>query len=699
MDSGDENLDPWEEFEDDPRDDDVYDYMHSGAHSPNTVHEYEEQCFELDDREILANWDCPVETSLLRNYGVDPRDPTKRISQRMLTCQYAKHMSDLFRIEKKHAITPLRSERFERARAICFSTYRIAVYTCIVQEALDGVDLNVLSVRDEDIIRYETMKAFSTPEKEMSGAKVVEHYLLSRAHELGLRRSMDGEMLYRPYYNDKNQRTASFVVDCKVSEFLYREINMERNLAMFQRLPDNPSSVITYLQRCQESRLPTYDPDRSIHGFENGFYDIEHNRMRFYDDTLGDIGENISVQMHRGMHLEREWMKPPLQTADERYYCFPVDPSVFKDKDTQLPEGWVLRDERMYMPAGDEPPPPLHIPTPAWDKLMFGQEWDVNMAVWFMGMIGRLCFYVKQHDAWDVIFVMSGATKAGKSTSINVLPAIFFPDRSRIGVLSSNKEEKFGLQKLWDKDVIVCDEMEQKPSWNLGEIKSMAAGGFMSIAVKNGNPVFIRWRAHIVVGTNFTSPRWADPSGAIVRRFAPFHFPISYLNNEDTTLEQRMLDEGAAFFVKAIQCYHYLLRKYPKQAFSQIAPRQVMALREQMEREMSPFLRFLEDGEHVYIREDYYCPVDTLRREFLKYCKDEGVAYSADSDFKQDVKRILAKKGCSVEDKRRRLAYPRGSGGVRRAIFVYGIDVRDDSPPATEEEQHESDSYNCSHNP
>lgn len=47
--------------------------------------------------------------------------------------------------------------------------------------------------------------------------------------------------------------------------------------------------------------------------------------------------------------------------------------------------------------------------------------------------------------------------------------------------MSSNKEETFGLQTCYNKDAMFCDEMEKKPKWNLGELKSIATGGWMFV--------------------------------------------------------------------------------------------------------------------------------------------------------------------------------------------------------------------------
>jgi hypothetical protein len=84
------------------------------------------------------------------------------------------------------------------------------------------------------------------------------------------------------------------------------------------------------------------------------------------------------------------------------------------------------------------------------------------------------------------------------------------------------------LQTSYNKDVLICDEMERKPSWNLGEIKSMATGGWMSIPVKFGDPVFMRWRAPVIISSNYKVPEWGGGGNdvyALVRRFAPFPFP------------------------------------------------------------------------------------------------------------------------------------------------------------------------------
>jgi len=172
---------------------------------------------------------------------------------------------------------------------------------------------------------------------------------------------------------------------------------------------------------------------------------------------------------------------------------------------------------------GGAEPPPLHLQMPAMQQLLDFQDFTPEMQSIFFCMWGRTLLPVGTRDQFACIMLMSGETQSGKSTALEAFSEALLPNTDRIAILSSNKEDKFGLQTSFNKvrfdngkaanapltrratrqDVLICDEMERKPSWNLGEIKSMATGGWMSIAVKNSDPVFMRWRAPVVISSNY----------------------------------------------------------------------------------------------------------------------------------------------------------------------------------------------------
>lgn len=81
-----------------------------------------------------------------------------------------------------------------------------------------------------------------------------------------------------------------------------------------------------------------------------------------------------------------------------------------------------------------------------------------------LALIGRLLFNVNQKDKFGVILMLSGKTRSGKSTLLELIKLALFPNQSRVGVLGAMFEKEFGLAKIITADVGIMDECEKKVS-------------------------------------------------------------------------------------------------------------------------------------------------------------------------------------------------------------------------------------------
>ncbi len=267
----------------------------------------------------------------------------------------------------------------------------------------------------------------------------------------------------------------------------------------FERLTFNSSyrKATRYLESTEDSRFPFYEVSEFVHGFENCYVDTMECRAYFYADNPQGTSRLVSRHHHAGVRLEKSWFslrerrRACITDAAARTWTFPRKKHL--DGTTQdlvypFPKGCV---------DGGAEPPPLHLQMPAMQQLLDFQDFTPEMQSIFFCMWGRTLLPVGTRDQFACIMLMSGETQSGKSTALEAFSEALLPNTDRIAILSSNKEDKFGLQTSFNKvsfdngkaaeatltrcatrqDVLICDEMERKPSWNLGEIKSMATGG------------------------------------------------------------------------------------------------------------------------------------------------------------------------------------------------------------------------------
>ena len=136
-----------------------------------------------------------------------------------------------------------------------------------------------------------------------------------------------------------------------------------------------------------------------------------------------------------------------------------------------------------------------------------------------MAFIGRLLYHVKQKDNLRIVPIIVGDTGTGKSTLLNVIKAMFAPDK--VANILSTHEITFGLESKYEKDIILVHEVCESLSKKLGEdvFKQMACGEDISIPRKYQSAISIPWRVPIFLcGNEYISYR--DIGGSVSRRLA-----------------------------------------------------------------------------------------------------------------------------------------------------------------------------------
>ena len=114
------------------------------------------------------------------------------------------------------------------------------------------------------------------------------------------------------------------------------------------------SSIETYIENTPDIRMPFYEVNRDIHGFENGFVNVDTAEVFFYDDNP-DVVDYVAAHHHSGKYLKREWFEPQDIEYDIFDQCFKFEHVLHNGKK------WTLE---MPMMNGCDEPPPMHIPMP-----------------------------------------------------------------------------------------------------------------------------------------------------------------------------------------------------------------------------------------------------------------------------------------------------------------------------------------------
>jgi hypothetical protein len=583
-------------------------------------------------------------------------------------------------MEQRRLMTPERLKLLERVHVMMDSMIAVAKSLGVCQSARDGS-------MDRFLRNYTQLRLAETQfynDKKMRPAVRLVSNTLNEIRRRGMRRL--GGDLYVPIARGG----VSYMRFGTIEEFLWDFHNFMARPFDNAILQNGVGPIVRTLEHIKDPRIPPYVVDRHVRGFTNGFYNVKEDAVVFYEDSAARHFDHVASHYHgeiagrdaRGAagSLRRAWFKElPQKIREGDDYFWQFSDLYY------APATGVLCAETYIVYANgpdDDACPPYHIATPAMEQFMRTQRWGREKRAMFYIMLGRLLYDVSEIDDYQVVLLLSGESGAGKSTVVNFIQAAFYPDHDRIAVLSSNKEKKFGLQEHYNADLVVCDEMdpEAAKSWSAAEFKGQASGGWMSIARKNRGPAFLKWKAPMIISSNYSTPGWKDSTGAIARRILGFHCEHK-VTRDDPYFEKRLRDEGAAMLIKANKFFHWALRVYGRKNLTRHLPPEMKEFQAHIERQLAPFVAFINDGAlDINLRPDdpnVYCTKSALDAAFRAWCNDNSLHIKIDDSLFESVFRGA---GITVHP-RGRFVYPRtrataGANQSRvRAIQITGIDL------------------------
>jgi phage/plasmid-associated DNA primase len=218
------------------------------------------------------------------------------------------------------------------------------------------------------------------------------------------------------------------------------------------------------------------------------------------------------------------------------------------------------------------------------------QKQEIKEFIYFC--LGRL-FGIR--DKYDFTLYLMGEAGCGKSLVIDVMKQ-FFRD---IGAVSSNLEKVFGLASLYDKDLIVCDDLPKNFSNVLPQtiFQTWISGGELSIAFKGGSAKTVKWNAPLLFAGNY-NPDYVD-KGQISRRVMTFEFSkIVSDKKKDTGLLRKIskfeLDKLA---LKCIQTYNKYINdpSLMEKSIWSVCPEYFRENQEELKKDRNPLYAFLSE--------------------------------------------------------------------------------------------------------
>lgn len=282
--------------------------------------------------------------------------------------------------------------------------------------------------------------------------------------------------------------------------------------------------------------------------------------------------------------------------------------------------------------------------TPLVDKIL-DYQFTSDVRDFIYANLGRM-FGIR--DNFGVMLYLLGEAGTGKSVILNILCECF----NNVGSINSSYEGKYGLSYLYNKDIIICDDLPKdiQKIFPQQDFQTIVTGGKISTAVKNGDAIIIeKWSVPIIWSGNWL-PSYLD-KGQISRRLLVTNFEKNVLE-PDISLESRIKEEElSAFIYKCLIKYNQLLENARNKSIWKVCPEYFREQQEDLKMEKNPLYKFLKDNTR-------YCknntiPIEEIKTQFSQwlgapvYKLDNGTFSQVNEKYNIDTMMIC--KACQKE--------------------------------------------------
>jgi len=261
--------------------------------------------------------------------------------------------------------------------------------------------------------------------------------------------------------------------------------------------------------------------------------------------------------------------------------------------------------------------------TPLFDTV-FDFQFESEVKNFIYSCLGRL-FGIR--DDLGFMLYLLGESGTGKSVVLEVMSECF----NNIGAISNSFESKFGLSYLYDKDLIVCDDLPKDihTIFPQQDFQTIVTGGKISCAVKNGSAINVFWKTPLLFAGNWL-PSYLD-QGQISRRLLVANFEKN-VYKPDTTLKKRIIDiELPSIIYKCLTFYKDLLIK--SGGIWNICPEYFLDSQEELRMDKNPLFRFLTD--HTIFKRDNFISLIDIKEKFSEYMNGKKVSKLDNGTFGQ----------------------------------------------------------------
>ena len=379
---------------------------------------------------------------------------------------------------------------------------------------------------------------------------------------------------------------------CDIDDLVHKLVNRNQYFEQWLLLTSqqsNAKATTRYLALCDDYQFVDLKPNRLIRTFNNGVLVFDFGKEAFYPFRhVNSLPSNIVSCKYIPLDF------------DVRY--------------------WNMK--HWY-----------NIPTPVIQHIFDSQKLTPQVSAIIYGMLGRLLYPLGKHDNWQVILFLKGVANSGKSTIGKVVKMFF--DIAQVAVLSSNAEDKFGLEPLLNHLVWICFEVTKSWSISRCDFQSMVSGEDISAARKNKVAQQITWDIPGLLLGNEMGP-WLDAAGSIVRRLLVCKFQTT-ITEVDNDLDRKLFNELPMIIYKCQSAYVSMVQEYKKDGIWERVPRYFRKVQKDISINTNPIKAFLCESPFLVRSPNAMMPIYVFTTQFKEYAKGNQTRVNFTTDEYKSV--------------------------------------------------------------
>lgn len=368
------------------------------------------------------------------------------------------------------------------------------------------------------------------------------------------------------------------------------------------------------------------------------------NEILFDDERYHDSAQNhrnLVEWMKSYQHLSFPFIRRNRDLFGFRNGVLDIRTQTFIDKEVyESDQGTVVRKYFDIDFRGEEA-------TPLFDKLLNAQFSQHEGVADFLCMcIGRLLFEVGDLDDWQFMPYLMGVSNTGKSTIMSIVAAMFESDT--VGAIAKNFEEKFGLEGLYTKEIILIDDLPAsiKDTFDQTVFQSCITGGKVPVSRKNDKAgKVVDWKVPFMWGGNWYMD-YVD-QGQVTRRVAVFEFTEVTLRRDPQLRKKILSGELGSVIAKCLRMYHTQVAQNGDKVVWDFCPSYFRDRRDDQRQAQNAFYAFLTSSPRFQYVEHAVTAIDAIREAYAESenSRPKDFAYSVFQEIHPEW-RVRERKNC-----------------------------------------------------